>query len=193
MTEPKLPAEPTSTSQDVLVSHEYIDYVSALREAAEKALALAAEREVEIARWKERHGNLYAAVVDSGCAANGDRFVKNLRAEAANARAEAAEKDAKRLQSLEMTYVYVIARLSMTERDYDRPEIGDWAVEASHLIGMPRTKPVALPTAIGKVISKEMGDVYTLKLLNGNEQRWENAMMRKLPNLDAAIDAMVKP
>lgn len=80
--------------------------------------------------------------------------------------------------------VYVIAMLCMSERNYDRPQIGDWAVECSHLIGMPKNKRVGLPLAIGKVISVENHDCYTLTLLNGKEQRWENAMMRKLPSLD---------
>lgn len=74
-----------------------------------------------------------------------------------------------------------IARLALNQQEQERPAIGDWAVECSHLIGMPKKESIGLACAIGKVISIEPNDCWVLELADGTQQRWENALMRKLP------------
>lgn len=75
--------------------------------------------------------------------------------------------------------------VAMLAEDYDKPQVGDWVVEKSHLVGVRKCQ--ALPSAIGKI--KEIADYscYTIECMDGVEQRWENAMMVKIPSLDATL------
>ncbi len=98
--------------------------------------------------------------------------------ECALAKLAAAREEAER-------YVWWLAHLATNQRTFEKVEIGDWAVECSHLVGTAR-RQIGHPYAVGKVVSIEPNSCYVLELLNGTTQRWENAMMRKLVSIDAA-------
>jgi len=61
----------------------------------------------------------------------------------------------------------------------EEPQIGDWVVEVTHLIGMGKHS-LALDCAIGKLVGKASSN-YLLELRDGSEFSWENAKFLKLP------------
>lgn len=76
---------------------------------------------------------------------------------------------------------WLIAMLAFEQKTLDSPYVGDWGVEVSHLVGLGRRK-IALDCAIGRVLKIEDGDTFTILTRDGVEQKWENAMFRKIPN-----------
>ena len=75
--------------------------------------------------------------------------------------------------------VWWIAMLALSARDIERPKVGDWAIECSHL-AMLRKHSVGFDIAIGKVVSID-GSNYEIEARDGTLQRWENAYFIRLP------------
>lgn len=78
-------------------------------------------------------------------------------------------------------FAWFIAKLHLEVGNYDKPEVGDWAVEVTTLI-QSRRDGLHWNSAIGEVIAADHDKCeYVLRLSDRTTQRWENAMMRKLP------------
>jgi hypothetical protein len=73
-----------------------------------------------------------------------------------------------------------LAGLTSQNRVYLEPRVGDIVVETTHWIGMAR-HGLGLIDAVGELLkieeTKEDGKIYTIRTLEGKEQRWSNAMM----------------
>lgn len=72
----------------------------------------------------------------------------------------------------------------LASHKFEEPEIGDWVIEITHVLGFARAK-VGKLDAIGKLIKVEPFEgrsmkKYTLLNLEGKEVTWENAVFRKL-------------
>ncbi len=76
--------------------------------------------------------------------------------------------------------VWWLAGLTSQNRVYLEPRVGDIVVETTHRLGMAR-HGLGLIDAVGELLkiedSKETGKIYTIRTLEGKEQRWSNAMM----------------
>jgi len=77
--------------------------------------------------------------------------------------------------------VYFLAMLAMKQTNAREPRVGEWAIEVTHLIGMGKVSRKmgvghGLECAVGKV--KEITpDGVILELLDGTEQKWDNAYL----------------
>lgn len=78
---------------------------------------------------------------------------------------------------------------SVPPREYREPKVGDIVVETTHRLGMARHS-LGLIDAVGELIAIEKDDkrgtIYTLRTLEGKEQRWENAHMSVVDRPNAA-------
>ena len=74
--------------------------------------------------------------------------------------------------------------VAMLARFGETPAVGDWVVEKSHLVGVKDCR--AHKHAIGQVVEVRDYSSYVIRCLDGTEQTWENAMMCKIPAIDAA-------
>ncbi|MFA5187648.1 MAG: hypothetical protein WC551_14300 [Patescibacteria group bacterium] len=78
--------------------------------------------------------------------------------------------------------VWMIVRLALKARyeDVCKPQVGDTVVEVTHLMGMAR-HGLGLLSAVGELLKVEQiegeGEVFTIRTVEGIEQRWLNAMM----------------
>ena len=80
-------------------------------------------------------------------------------------------------------WVWWLAKAAMElqslRRERLEPQVGDVAVETTHVIGLARHK-LGLEAALGEIVSIEAGKygkIYTLKTMSGDLQKWENAML----------------
>lgn len=67
---------------------------------------------------------------------------------------------------------------SVPPREYREPKVGDIVIETTHRLGMAR-HGLGLISAVGELIAIEKneteGTIYTIRTLEGKEQRWSNA------------------
>lgn len=74
-----------------------------------------------------------------------------------------------------------IVMLALGQRETQRAEVGDWAVETSHLMGL-RKHSLGFDCAIGKIVSFDPASArYTIMCRDGKLHDWENAYFLKLP------------
>ena len=78
--------------------------------------------------------------------------------------------------------VWMIGRLALKAR-YEavcKPQVGDTVVEVTHLMGMARHR-LGMLSAVGELMKVEQidgeGEVFTIRTVEGVEQRWLNAEM----------------
>jgi hypothetical protein len=78
--------------------------------------------------------------------------------------------------------VWMIGRLAL-KAPYDhvcKPQVGDTVIEVTHLMGLAR-HGLGLLSAVGELLKIEQiegeGEVFTIRTVEGFEQRWFNAMM----------------
>lgn len=78
---------------------------------------------------------------------------------------------------------------SVPPPEWREPRVGDIVVETTHRLGMAR-HGLGLIAAVGELLkieeTKEEGKIYTIRTLEGKEQRWSNADMSVVdrPNSD---------
>jgi len=78
--------------------------------------------------------------------------------------------------------VWMIGSLALKARyeDVCKPQVGDTVIEVTHLMGMARHK-LGLLSAVGELVKVEQiegeGEAYTIRTVEGVEQRWLNAKM----------------
>lgn len=77
--------------------------------------------------------------------------------------------------------VWWLCRMALLQMGFkSRPEIGDTVVEVTHVLGLAK-KRLGLLSAVGELIKIEKDDqrgtLYTIRTIEGKEQRWENAEM----------------
>ncbi len=75
--------------------------------------------------------------------------------------------------------VWWLAKMAMQQMGRQpEPKIGDTVIEVTHLMGLAR-KRLGLLSAVGELIAiendEQRGTLYTIRTLEGKEQRWENA------------------
>lgn len=93
---------------------------------------------------------------------------------------------------------WLAAIASVPPREWREPRVGDIVVETTHRIGMAR-HGLGLVAAVGELLkieeTKEQGKTYTIRTLEGKEQRWSNAMMAVVerPNSKLSHSAWTKP
>lgn len=78
---------------------------------------------------------------------------------------------------------------SVPPREYREPKVGDIVIETTHRLGMAR-HGLGLIAAVGELIAIEKseteGTIYTIRTLEGKEQRWSNAHMSVVDRPNAA-------
>ncbi len=86
--------------------------------------------------------------------------------------------------------VWWLAGLTSQNRVYLEPRVGDIVVETTHRLGMAR-HGLGLIDAVGELLkiedSKKTGKIYTIRTLEGKEQRWSNAIMAVVDRPNAAL------
>lgn len=79
--------------------------------------------------------------------------------------------------------VWWLASLANKQREHLEPEVGDTVVETTHRLGLAK-HGLGLISAVGELIAietnNETGTAYTIRTLEGKEQRWVNAKMEVL-------------
>lgn len=79
---------------------------------------------------------------------------------------------------------------SVPPREYREPKVGDIVIETTHRLGMAR-HGLGLIAAVGELIAIEKneteGTIYTIRTLEGKEQRWSNAHMSVVDRPNAAL------
>lgn len=77
--------------------------------------------------------------------------------------------------------VWWLARAALRQMGRQpKPKVGDVVVEVTHLLGMARHR-LGLLSAVGELLAIEeqehLGPAYTIRTIEGKEQRWSNAEM----------------